>query len=529
MASNGRYLAILRPPRLENAGWEIRVRDSNDFTTLVAVVSEWITFSISPELNASGAGSITLDLDTPFWGTKLADGRNARALRDYEFLWEAWEDGNLRFQWLGRNVEEASVGEDERRGVTFSGPGTAEVLKMARIYRPGWPKPVPKKMLNNPEFQSGTDATPAFKWIFPPKWPSMRMWYTLLVSAQRRKTIPWIKPTFTPLKDSAGADWEFIPTVANTDANLGFSPTIGQDLFDFLNDCTGQDYSTYFAEYTEWFMRPNFKLDVQKTIGAHREKKVIFYEGQIESRSRTRSREEIQNVVTVIDSQLGESNVADAASIKRWNRREMYYDQAAQVRKADRRTAVAQSVLRQYKNEKSEWSITVPATAAYRRPFYHYNIGDWIGLSNWTYTGTSNTVDAYRVQAMTVTVAGETPTVELTLQDKFAYDLAQMQKWLTIFINQAIIGVNGPSDEETNKTNATFAKDGYVDGIRVFIQPTDPGDKLARPGDLWFDTQYTAETGYVYTPSETTPTTNWVTANPYNAPKFHYYDPNKQL
>lgn len=503
MASNGRYLNVVQPARLENIGWEIRVRDNIDFTTLVAVVPDFITLSVGPELNASGAGSATFNLDSPFWHSLLGNGRSAMSLRDYEYLWEAWEDGNLRFQWLGRNIEESPVDDTESRSLTVSGPGGAEVLRMAQILRPGFPKAVPKNL--KPEFASGSDKTAAYKWIFPPKWAAMRMWITLLNAAQRRGTIPWIKPKFTPYVDSGRTPWEYYPTVAS-ETKQGFSPEVGKDLFDFLNDCTGQDYSTYFAEPTEWVMWPGFKLDVRKTIGTHREKKVIFYESRIAERTRTRSREEIRNVVVVVDNAMGMSTVTDAASVNKWNRREMFYTEgASHVTQPDRRTKVAKSVLKQNKEEKDEWTIVVPANDLHRRPFYDYNIGDWVGFSNWS-PSVASTVSAYRILAMVVTVEGETPTVELTLQSKMQYRLLQLQKALTYFLNHAGKGITLPDvttrnqdDTQVDTGNATFGNQGFADGIRVFIQDDDPG-VLARPGDFWYDTSYTPEGGYTYDP-----------------------------
>lgn len=503
MASNGKFLAVVQPIRLENTGWEIRVRDYNNFSTLVAIVQDWVSFSISPELNGSGQGSITLNLDTLFFTQDLLDGKSTQNLLEYEYLWEAWENGSLRFQWLGRNVDEQRISEDETRTVTISGPGTADLLKSAVILRPGFPKALPKKALNNPNYHSGTDNSPAYKWIFPTNWTVMRMWYTLFKSAQKRGTIPWIKPTFTAFKDSGGAKWKFVPTVA-TFAGEGFSPQIGQTLYDFLQDCTGQDFSKYWAEYCEWVMHPGFKLDVRPSIGAHREKKVIFFEGgSIYDKQRTRSRENIGNFVIVNDNTGRDSHVSDAASIKHWNRREYFYDQAEGTTTiAARRTAVARNVLRQQRNEVSEWTITVPAFEEFKRPFYDYQPGDWIGISTW-HASSGNTVAAYRVLAITVTVDGETPTVELTLQDEFHYELNNLQKQLTWIIHQVTkkpqaINTNDNQTDTTNTTNATFGKEGYADGIRVFIQPGDPG-KLARAGDFWYDTSYTLGNSYVYT------------------------------
>ncbi len=514
MASNGKFLAVVQPIRAESTGWEIRVRDHNDFSTLVTVVHDWVSFSISPELNGSGSGTITLNLDSPFFNVRLPSGEDPIILLDREYLWEAWEDGNLRMQWLGRNIDEARIAQDETRTVTISGPGTADLLKNAVIVRPGWPKPVPKKVINNPEFSSGTDNSPAYKWVFPPTWPVMRMWYTLFKSAQKRGAVTWVKPSFTATRDSGGAKWVYVPTVATT-TKVGFSPTTGQNLWDFLQDCTGQDYSQYFAEYCEWVMWPRFKLDVRPIIGARRERRVIFYEGQIHDKARQRTREEIGNVVIVADNTGRDSHVTDKTSVKRWNRREYWYDQAEGTTTiAARRTAVARNVLKQKRSEKSEWTITVPAFQQYRRPFYDYQVGDWIGI------GTSqhgiNVVNAYRVLAITVTVQDETPTVELMLQDEIQYRQIQLQKQLTWIIHK-VTAQPQKGDEPKTKPNTydpdnPFGSIGFAQNIRVFIQPTDPGSKQARPGDLWYDTSYTLGNSYAYTPVPTK-SSDWISQN----------------
>lgn len=510
-APNSLFFQVLEPAPLANVGWEVRVLDRNDFETPVAVVPDYVALRVGLQLSAPGAGSITIDLDSPFWNTTLADDQPARALLEYEYLWEAWEDGILRFQWLGRVVEEKIVDDSEANTATISGPGAGEILRFAVILPPGFPLP-PADPTSLNSAVSSSNNTPAFGWEFPPTWPGMRMWYTLWQAAQSRGTITWIKPLFTATHDSGGQAWEYVPTTA-TVAGKGFRPKIGQDLLNFLDDCTGQENSNHFATYAEWILWPGGYLDVRKEIGSHREDKVIFWEGGLRQKHRTRTREDIANYIVVTDVYGAFALATDSASQGDWNRREALESQYANVTDPARRDAIAQILLTQRKNERSEWVIRVPYDEAGRRPFIDYHIGDWIGVATFN-KSTASTVDAYRVLAITVSVTPEQTVVELTLQS-ILDQREKIQQQIEQIVNEVGTGSGGVGSgpgglgslPDVNIPPAPGIGDylgwdgtqwtsipaggfssggsGIGFGVRIFIQPTQPAG--AATGDLWLE------------------------------------------
>lgn len=514
--SNSIFFEVVETPPLHNVGWQVQVREPVGFGQVVAIIPDFSELSVGPELSAPGAASITLDADHPIWAQPLRNGQPATTLKDQEFLWEAYEDGALRFQWLSQRVEEKPVEDDESRDITISGPGVAQVLSWAVIMRPGYPHAIPPNlkrpgttMADADSAQSYSDAQPSYSWRFPPTWPTMKMWYTLFTSAQNRGVAPWVRPTFTAEKDSGGAKWEWVATQDNTGTTLtstvgdaqplGYAPTLGMNLLDFLAECTGQDPDKYLAERLEWVMRPGLMLEVRKSIGVHREKQVIFHEGLIQQIERTRSREELVNHVVVTDEYGAESIAADAASIAKWNRRESYQDKFGTLTDPARRIAAARTFLEQKKDEKSGWVITVPADLPGRRPFRDFTIGDWIGIGAFNDQGES-TWQPYRVLAIVVNVQGEVPTCELTLHSKFDAQQLELQRKLTYIINHPSTGsgkVNLPQDGTgavIRNPDGSYTLDpnynlGGGGGTKVWIQPEDPGG-AAQVGDFWYDTSY---------------------------------------
>lgn len=505
--SNSKYLRVTPVPPLEGAGWVVKVRDYRDFTTLSTVVTDPVALTVGPELCAVGAGSITLNLNSPFWKTKLTNGASAADLRDREYLWEAYEDGILRFDWLGSTVDETLVEESGARSVTISGPGTAEVLKWGIVLRPGYPAPIPKK-LDVDTAVTSDDRKPSFGWEFPVKWSAMRIWSALYLAARRRKVLPWVVCLFSRYTDSSGRKWEYVPTVS-TMVGEGYRPTPGTNLLDLLDECTGQDFDKYFASRAEWFMNPGFRLEVHQTaydtkyarggIGSNKEKQIIFYEAQVQFKQRVRSRQAIANHVVVIDANGSESVASDATSAARWRRREQLQNKHGNLTDAARRIRISKLHLAQSKDEEVQWVIQVPANLPGRRPFYNYNIGDWIGV-NLSTDGASRT-DAYRILAIVVQVTDEETTVELTLQSTMEFRQQVLNDQITTIVNKpnntAAGGVRRPRGNPSTKPRIVVRNpDGSAGerdlpepGPTVWIQPNDPGS-AAKYGDFWVDTDY---------------------------------------
>lgn len=516
MASNGSFFRVVPVAPLGAAGYEVRVLDPRDFTTVIAVINDYSQLMIGPELNGPGLGSISMDADSPFWRTTLPNGHAATTILDYECLWQVREDGEVRFEWLGTNVEERLLEDGETRGISVSGQGSAQVLGWGCILRPGFPAPARDGPLAT---TSPGRLTGGYNWQFPVTWSAMRIWLHLLRECQARGTIPWVTPMFTANADSGGRAWEIVRT-PNTvaDPGDGIRPEQGTTMLELLNIQTGQDNTKFEAMRAEWVMYPGFKLHVRKVIGQHREKQVIFFEGGMEEKSRTRTREQIANYMVTIDVNGETSLAADSTSMTHWNKREMLQNQNQNITNPARRNALSQVFLQQHKDEQDQWVIQVPYDQAGRRIFVDYDLGDWIGVSTFTAAGESS-VTPYRVVALTVTVQEGVPKLELHLNSTLETRQRDLERSVTAIINA--IGNQGPENTHstvpglpgspgrdgpyTPGTDYNFPNDpsnsgtNRGDGVKVFIQDTDPGN-AARPGDFWYNTAYTPATQPEYEP-----------------------------
>ncbi len=480
--SNSVFFAVVTAPPLDNAGWSVRVLDHTDFSTVVAYVNEWSTLAIAPQLNDPGTGSIVLDADSPFWATTLPNGEPATVLRDREYLWEAWENGVLRMQWLGTTRRQVEVTDDETRPWSISGPGAAHVLTWAKVFPPGFPDP-PAELT----------------WPFTDTTPAMEIWLNLLQAAQGRGTVPWVQPIFTATRDAAGAIWADVATTYTTPGRL--MPELGSDLLTQLDTATGQTLSKPAGMRAEWVMWPGFQLDVRPTIGVHRESTVIFYETQLRSVEKVGLSENVANVVVVRDSYGNITPATDATSIARWNRREWLHQQDNADEQA-KRSAIAQIMLDQRSGERESWTIQVPYELPDRRPFVDYQLGDWIGVGLHDPVN-GHVTNAYRVVAIAVQIDDTgTPTVELTLQSVLDSKQRELEKQLTAVVNTVTnvsntIGTElpvGPDVPLVYQPGTGWIPVSDLDlgggggiggGIQVFIQADDPGTD-AHTGDFWY-------------------------------------------
>lgn len=535
--SNSATFTVRGTPPLENTGFEVRVAwfepiystggsvaNRADSPTVIGVIPQYAALAFGTELSASGQGSLTMDLDMAIWAQTMDNGRPYADLYQqfYEYVLQVWQDGVYLGDFLTRNVQYTDVADDGSRQVVISGPGAAELLKTAVIMPPGFPKPPPPGL--DPETAVGYKNDKAvLGWEFPLQWSAMRMWWQLYQAARSRGQLRWLHPTFEATKDSGGLDWEYVPTVDTASSYSGFRPDLGQTLYDFLNDCTGQDYSKWFAMRAEWMMRPGFKLEARRAISAagvpfqgighDRSRQIVFFEGQLVGRQRTRVRDDIANYVAVRDANGFFSVSADPTSIARWGKREVLDMDNQNIVDSARRDRLAEIFVDQKKNEQSEWTITVPADLPGRRPFHDFDVGDWIGIG--TFNGAEeSTVDTYRVLAVTVTDQNDALTCELTLQDRIAYGVHLLEAKLTQTINKVLKQNLSVSNNVTKIIKDPNYSDGSgvtiptgdvgdgrnANGYKVWIQDTDPGSK-AVAGDFWYDTAYTLPTDVTVDPA----------------------------
>jgi hypothetical protein len=131
------------------AGWEIKVLAAPDFRTLLAVIPQktWTGLQFVKQLKDLGSGTVTLDMDDSFWGSvTLPGGQPAHYLLDYEHVWQVFQDGVCRFEFLGETVTETLADNSEQRIATVTGPGTAAALKWAMAAPLGFPGAIRYKL-----------------------------------------------------------------------------------------------------------------------------------------------------------------------------------------------------------------------------------------------------------------------------------------------------------------------------------------------------------------------------------------------
>lgn len=498
----------LIPDALDETGWEIRVYAHNDFTTLLAIIPRHSALTFSAELSGEGGGSITLDADDTLFDQPLSGGAPARDLLDYENLWCAFQHGQRYAAWLGQTVEEDVITQDGTRGVTVSGPGIARTLTWAQVLPDGYPVQQvgttdPTKPVNIPT-------------QFPIE-PLFAVYLSLIGQAQTRGTIPFLTTMFTAAGDSGGVAWADTNWTGFSqffiDQGAGrpiFTPEPGKNYYDLLVQISGQDSSTASPLFgVDWYLHPDFRLDVRQSFGAHLEKTVVLYQtGEARSIQRTRVRDPISNLIVVQDDLGAYSIATDTASIAKFHQRESYQNKLGpQAESALLRPQIASTLLAMGKDETSSWTVTVDGDRPGCRPFEDYFLGDWVSLE--TDPGVLETV---RVLVIAVNVdADGVETVQLTLQTKLAFLQKQLQQQLTnienTIVNQTTLTL-APIAPPTGETIVPVLNPGTGDwvptpigslpgtggtgtegGVHVFIQPTDPG-ALAHTGDFWLQTEF---------------------------------------
>ncbi len=523
-ATASRWMTVSNSEQNINAGFTVHVLDYKDMKTLVAVIAEFQSLSWTQQLNDPGTGSITFDEDDPMWGVQLNPRQSRLGLLQREYVFEIWDRDVRVFAFIADTVSQS--GSDETRSVTISGPGLAGVLKWAIINRPGWPAKVPilsytpsqadpKVKIPNYRANSDNDKLPAFLWRFPVKWPTMRMWYTVFKAAQRRGLIKFVSLNFTATLDSAKKPWLDVQTIEELATKTGYQPdTPSENLLDFLNDCTGQDYSKWFGQRLEWQMYPGFQLVVREHIGRDCSETVRFFQGNILSVERTRSRESIVNRVIAVDVEGNETNMTNQRSVSTWNLRESRNETNKNVTDPKLRGALAWRYLQQGDFEKDEWSIKIPYDSPGRIPYRNFFIGDEIGF-NIEFNGWSPNATAapsvYRVMAITISIAQEqtVPDVELTLQSVIDSKMIELEKQITDLINNPrVIAIDDLKDisipeqpvskkalvynPDTKKWEAgDYSSGGGGAGGKVYMQKTDPAAATGHTvtaGDFWLET-----------------------------------------
>lgn len=464
--SNSVFFPVVDVPDIEAVGLEVTVADWRDYSTYVCDLNGYVALSFSDELTDEGQGSITLSLESPFWDTTLGNGYPARDLLEKTYLIQCWEDGVLRFEFLGGNLSrENHIDSDESREVVLSGPGSAHVLTWGQVFPKAFPNPPSSSIIN-------------FDWNFQQQ-VAMKLWILLLKSSQSRGVIPYVKPNFTPTYDSGGVRW------ADINHTLIYEVIFGQNLREMLDEFTGQDVSKNAGIRADWHMRPKFQLDVKQNFGVHREGSVIFYDGDVLLKQRDRNRDAIRNYVTIRHDLTGDISISyDNTSIARYQKRE-HIEVREGLWDVPRRSAITKALQQQLSSEDSSWTVQIPYGRPTRRPFRDFEVGDWIGIST-PQDNDWNKIEPYRVMAISIDVSGDDEIqCELTLESLWKSNQRKLaQKIQSIIATPPKGTVKLPYPAPTTKTpvvydpNAGYIADPSFSGgggsNSVWVMPTDP-------------------------------------------------------
>lgn len=138
--SNVEFLTVLDPLPLDNIGWEAVAYDvaPDGGLTVMQRVYRNTEMSGSKVRNDFGSGSILIPKDDPLWDEPLPSPLTGIYPLDREFLWRFYEDGVLRHEFFGEDInEDIAVEEESPRMVSVSGR-TPEVVLGWGVHVPAW-------------------------------------------------------------------------------------------------------------------------------------------------------------------------------------------------------------------------------------------------------------------------------------------------------------------------------------------------------------------------------------------------------
>ncbi len=157
----------------------------------------------------------------------------------------------------------------------------------------------------------------------------------------------------------------------------------------------------------DYIMEPGFRLVIglpsattpntgQVTLGYDRSSTVRFYEaGGIVSKQRQRLRNQIQNLLAVINGDGRTVTASNSGSIATWLQREAWVQAAAQVTQADI-NIVASAAAQQFSSELLSWTMQVTPNQPGRTVFRDFGVGDWVGLERPDYSAALTTMATRR-------------------------------------------------------------------------------------------------------------------------------------
>lgn len=229
------------------------------------------------------------------------------------------------------------------------------------------------------------------------------VWLDQLHRAQARGTVPFVQTgALSASMDSFLNVW--------TDTN-NVQLTNGTDLLSLL-----QGQATVVN--ASYIMQPGLRLQVgipalnQITLGTDRSSQVIFRDGMdCTSRTRTRARNQISNLMAVINADGRTVTADNATSVSEYGQREAWLQAAMQVTTNDL-DAVASAGVQESSAEVLSYTLQITPYLGGRTVFTGFDVGDFVGLERPDFSA----VDKVQVAAIAVSVTTDgAETHELTL------------------------------------------------------------------------------------------------------------------
>ena len=138
--SNSKFLTVLDALPLDGIGWEavaMHLGSSGDMTVMQRVYRA-TEMSGSKVRNDFGSGTIVIPKDDTLWSESLPTPLTGVNPLDREFLWQFYEDGALRHEFFGEDInEDIATDEDGPRLVSISGR-TTELTLTWGVHVPAW-------------------------------------------------------------------------------------------------------------------------------------------------------------------------------------------------------------------------------------------------------------------------------------------------------------------------------------------------------------------------------------------------------
>ena len=138
--SNTKFLTVLDPLPLDGIGWEavaLHVGATGDLTVMQRVYRA-TEMTGSKVRNDFGTGTIAIPKDDTLWDAALPSPLTGINPLNREFLWRFYEDGVLRHEFFGEDInEDIAVEGESPRMVTISGR-TPEVVLNWGVHVPAW-------------------------------------------------------------------------------------------------------------------------------------------------------------------------------------------------------------------------------------------------------------------------------------------------------------------------------------------------------------------------------------------------------